>query len=109
MYKGLDLMQTRNRLLDDIAKVANSAAGTFAGVKGEIENLIRHRVESLMADMNMVNRDEFNAFKAMVSKARSEQEKLEKKVKQLEAKINKSVKSSKPRKKATTKKHQSKK
>ena len=99
-------MQTRNRLLDDIAKVANSAAGTFAGVKGEIENLIRHRVESLMADMNLVNRDEFNAFKAMVSKARSEQEKLEKKVKQLEAKIHKKEKIAKPKKKSTTKKQQ---
>jgi BMFP domain-containing protein YqiC len=101
-------MQTRNRLLDDIAKVANSAAGTLAGVKEEIENLIRHRVESLMADMNMVNRDEFNAVKAMVAKSRSEQERLEAKVKQLEAKINKPVKRSQPRKKATTKKQQSK-
>ena len=101
-------MQTRNRLLDDIAKVANSAAGTFAGVKEEIENLIRHRVESLMADMNMVNRDEFNAVKAMVAKSRSEQERLEAKVRQLEAKINKPVKRSQPRKKAATKKQQSK-
>ena len=101
-------MQTRNRLLDDIAKVANSAAGTFAGVKGEIENLIRHRVESLMADMNMVNRDEFNAVKAMVAKSRNEQERLEEKVKKLEARINKPVKPSQPRKKATTKKRRSK-
>ena len=44
-----------------------------------------------MADMNMVNRDEFNAVKAMVAKSRSEQERLEAKVKQLEAKINKPV------------------
>ena len=70
--------------------------------------MIRHRVESLMADMNMVNRDEFNAVKAMVAKSRSEQERLEAKVKQLEAKINKPVKRSQPRKKATTKKQQSK-
>ena len=32
-------MQTRNRIFDDIAKVANSAAGTFAGLKGEVEGL----------------------------------------------------------------------
>ena len=56
----------------------------------------------------MVNRDEFNAVKAMVAKSRSEQERLEAKVKQLEAKINKPVKRSQPRKKATTKKQQSK-
>ena len=32
-------MQTRNRIFDDIAKVANSAAGTFAGLKDEVEGL----------------------------------------------------------------------
>ena len=100
-------MQTRNRLLDDIAKVANSAAGTFAGVKGEIENLIRHRVESLMADMNMVNRDEFNAVKAMVAKSRSEQESLERKVKLLQAQIKKTENRSQPSKRKTTKKRSS--
>ena len=96
-------MQTKNRLLDDIAKVANSAAGTFAGVKEEIENMIRHRVESLMADMNMVNRDEFNALKAMVAKSRGEQEHLESKVKTLEAKINRPKKLTQPKKTTATK------
>ena len=57
-------MQTRNRLFDDIAKVANSAAGTLFGLKDEIENMVRHRVEGLMTDMNMVTRDEFDAVKA---------------------------------------------
>ena len=32
-------MQTRNRLFDDLAKVANSAAGIMAGLKDEIEKL----------------------------------------------------------------------
>ena len=76
-------MQTKNRLFDDIAKVANSAAGTFAGMKEEIENMVRHRVESILIDMNMVNRDEFNAVKEMVSISRIKQEQLEEKVKKL--------------------------
>ena len=80
-------MQTRNRLFDDIAKVANSAAGTFVGLKSEIENMVRHRVEGLLADMNMVTRDEFDAVKAMAAKARTEQERLENKFKELEAKV----------------------
>ena len=97
-------MQTKNRLFDDIAKVANSAAGTFAGMKEEIENMIRHRVESLLIDMNMVNREEFNAVKEMVSKSRIKQEQLEEKVKKLESKISQLSKLAQRRKKSTAKK-----
>ncbi len=100
-------MQTKNRLFDDIAKVANSAAGTFAGMKEEIENMVKHRVESLLIDMNMVNRDEFNAVKEMVSKSRIQQEQLEKQVKKLESKINQLSNLNQRRKKATAKKRTS--
>ena len=97
-------MQTKNRLFDDIAKVANSAAGTFAGMKEEIENMVRHRVESILIDMNMVNRDEFNAVKEMVSKSRIQQERLEKNVKQLESRISQLSKIRQQRKKTAAKK-----
>jgi BMFP domain-containing protein YqiC len=80
-------MQTRNRLFDDLAKVANSAAGTIAGVKGEIEAVVRQRVESFIGEMNIVTREEFDAVKAMAAKARDEQEKLKKKIAKLEAKL----------------------
>ena len=102
-------MQTKNRLFDDIAKVANSAVGTIAGLKGEIENLVKHRVENLMADMNMISRDEFEAVKAMIAKARSEQERLEAKIKVLEKKLTKSLKPAPHRKRASTKNKQIKK
>ena len=96
-------MQTRNRLFDDIAKVANSAAGTLFGLKDEIENMVRHRVEGLMTDMNIVTRDEFDAVKAMAAKARSEQERLEKKIKALEMKAKKASKYTKNKPKKATK------
>ena len=97
-------MQTKNRLFDDIAKVAISAAGTFAGMKEEIENMVRHRVESILIDMNMVNRDEFNAVKEMVSKSRIQQERLEENVKKLESRINQSSNIRQQRKKTAAKK-----
>ena len=81
-----------------------SAAGTFAGMKEEIENMIRHRVESLLIDMNMVNREEFNAVKEMVSKSRIKQEQLEEKVKKLESKVSQLSKLAPRRKKPTAKK-----
>ena len=80
-------MQTRNRLFDDLAKVANSAAGTMAGLKDEIENMIRHRFESFMAELNMVSREEFDVVKALAAKARLEQERLEKRIEELESKL----------------------
>ena len=80
-------MQTRNRIFDDLARVANGAASTLAGLKAEIEASIRQRVERLLADMDTVPREEFEAVKAMAAKARSEQEKLEKRVQALEAEL----------------------
>ena len=95
-------MQTRNRIFDDLAKVANSAAGTMVGLKGEIENMVRYRIEGLMADMNMVSREEFDAVKTMATKARLEQGALEKRIEALEAKLEASVPTPKVKKKART-------
>ena len=69
-------MQTRNRVLDDIAKVAGGAASVLSGVKDEIEALGRARLERLLAAMDLVTRDEFEAVRAIAVKARAEQEKL---------------------------------
>ena len=82
-------MQTSNRLLDDIAKVANSAVSTLSGVKGEVEAVVRQQLDRLLSDMDLVPRDEFDAVKAMAAKARTEQEILEKRVAKLEAALAK--------------------
>lgn len=80
-------MQTTNRLLDDLAKVANSAVTTLVGVKDEIEAIVSHRLERFLAEMDVVPRDEFEAIKAVATTARAEQEKLEKRVVELEARL----------------------
>lgn len=77
-------MQTRNRLLDDIARVANGAAGVATGMRDEIEALVQQRVERVLARLNLVTREEFEAVKAMAVKARSEQEALEERLHVLE-------------------------
>ncbi len=80
-------MPTKNMIFDDLAKVAGGAASTVAGLRDEAEALIRQQLERLMADGGTVPRDEFDAVKAVAAKARSEQEKLEKRVCALEAKL----------------------
>ncbi len=78
-------MQTDNRILDDLARVAGGAFGTLNDVRVEIENLFKQRLERVLSDLDVVPRDEFDAVKAMAEKARMEQEALEKRVAVLEA------------------------
>ena len=80
-------MQTDNRLLDDIARVAGGAFGTLAGIRNEVETLVKQRLERFMADLDHVPREEFDAVKAMAEKARTEQEALAKRVAALEAQL----------------------
>ncbi|MFQ5763490.1 MAG: accessory factor UbiK family protein [Rhodospirillales bacterium] len=77
-------MQTRSRVFDDFAKVAGGAVSTLAGVKAEIEALVRQQIERFLVDADMVPRDEFDAVKAVAARARAEQEALETRVRALE-------------------------
>ena len=80
-------MQTRGRVFDDMARLANGAVGALAGAGRELEAMIRAQIEKLLANMDLVRRDEFEAVKAMAAKARAEQERLEARVAALEARL----------------------
>lgn len=80
-------MQTSNRFLDDLAKVANGAATTLAGIKDEIDQQVRQRIERFLIDADVVPREEFEAVRDMAATARREQEKLEARVAALEARL----------------------
>src|SRR5690349_11625679 len=80
-------MQSQNRFFDDLARVAAGAMGTLSGVKSEVETRIREQLERVLAGMDLVSRDEFEAVKAMAAKARSEQEDLQKRVAGLESRL----------------------
>jgi BMFP domain-containing protein YqiC len=80
-------MQSQNRFFDDLARVASGALGTLSGVKTEVETRLREQLEKVLAGMDLVSRDEFEAVKAMAAKARSEQEDLASRVAELESKL----------------------
>lgn len=80
-------MQTENRLLDDLARVATGALGALTGVRDEVEARLRDQVERILGRMNLVRREEFDAVQAMAAKARAAQEALEQRVAQLEARL----------------------
>ena len=81
-------MQTRNRLLDDLARIAGSAAGVAAGLKEEVEGRLRQQFERVLDRMELVERDEFDAVKAMAAEARAENERLANRIAKLEAALD---------------------
>ncbi|HEY1298961.1 MAG TPA: accessory factor UbiK family protein [Stellaceae bacterium] len=80
-------MQSQNRFFDDLARVAAGAASTLSGVRGEVEARLRGQLERVLAGMDLVSREEFEAVKAMAAKAREEQEDLARRVAALEARL----------------------
>ncbi|MEQ8227418.1 MAG: accessory factor UbiK family protein [Rhodospirillales bacterium] len=94
-------MQTSNKILDDLAKVANGAVATMTGIKDEVEAMVRQQVERFLADGNLVPRDEFDAMAEVARNARAAQEKLEARVAKLEAALAANP-AQKARKSATT-------
>lgn len=96
-------MQTRSKIFEDLSKVAQGATQSFIGVRGEVDALVRGQLSRLLADMDLVPREEFDAVKAMAQKAREENEKLEARLKKLEAKLGTATAKA-PAKKAAPKK-----
>ena len=80
-------MQTDSHILDDVARVATGAMGAASGLKGELDALVKRRLEGILAKMDLVPRDEFDAVKEMAAKARSESEALAERVAKLEARL----------------------
>jgi len=80
-------MQTENKLLDDLARLASGAAGSLADLKAEIEVRAKEAVEALAARMDLVTREEFEAVKALAAEARGRADKLEAQVAELETVI----------------------
>lgn len=80
-------MQTQSRLFDDLARVAGGALGALSGVREEVELLMRGRMERLLAEMDLVPREEFEVVKAMAAEARAENERLAARLAALEARL----------------------
>lgn len=78
-------MQVDNRLLDDLARVASGALGALSGVRGEVEAQLKQQFQRILGEMDLVTRDEFEAVKQVAANARTEQERLEKRLARLEA------------------------
>ncbi|WP_371397341.1 accessory factor UbiK family protein [Fretibacter rubidus] len=69
-------MQSKAKPLDDLSNLMTNAMGAVKGVGDEVKAMGRARAESLIADMDLVGREEFEVFKALLAKQATEIEAL---------------------------------
>ncbi|MCB1410990.1 MAG: accessory factor UbiK family protein, partial [Rhodobacteraceae bacterium] len=50
-------MQTRNKVLDDVAQLMQNALGVAQGAKSEAETALKGLVDRWLADRNLVTRE----------------------------------------------------
>ena len=79
-------MQSENPLISDFVKLANSMAGTLAGMTREAREGARERFKEALGGLDFVSREEFDAVKDMAARAREDTVKLEARLAALEAK-----------------------
>jgi BMFP domain-containing protein YqiC len=81
------MAQTNNRILDEIARLMNDAAGVAQGVRREFDTVFRSQAERVLRDLDIVQREEFEAVKEMARLAREENEELKARIQALEARL----------------------
>jgi BMFP domain-containing protein YqiC len=78
---------SQNQVFDDFARLMADASELAQGVRREAETAMKSQLERLLAAMDVVTREEFEAVKQMAAKARDDNKKLSQKVAALEAAI----------------------
>ena len=81
------MTQTSNRFFDEVARLMNDAAGVAGGVRREFDTMMRTQAERILRDLDVVQREEFEAVKEMARLAREENEALKARIAALEAKL----------------------
>lgn len=65
-------MQTRNPILDEFAKLTTGAMGLAQAAGDEAKAAWRAQTDRLVAEMDLVRRDEFDVLKAEIAALRAE-------------------------------------
>lgn len=75
------------KVFDDLSRLAGGALGALGGLRGEIEEMVRQRVERVATDLDLVTREDFEAVREMAAEARAENERLADRIATLEARL----------------------
>ena len=81
------MAQSGPRILDDLARLMSDAAGVATGMRREVETIAKTQMERLLSTMDVVTREEFEAVREMAVLAREENDKLARRIEELETKL----------------------
>jgi BMFP domain-containing protein YqiC len=87
MQQEAYMQQPRGRIFDDLGKLVSDAAGMAQGVRREVETIVKTQIERLLASMDVVQREEFEAVRDLAAAAREENESLKARIAALEQKL----------------------
>lgn len=59
-------MSQNSRIFDDLGRLMNEAAGVADGVRREVETVVKGQAQRLVADMDLVKREDFDALRELV-------------------------------------------
>ncbi|MBD3764468.1 MAG: accessory factor UbiK family protein [Rhodobacterales bacterium] len=65
-------MSTPNKFFDDISQLMTNAMGVAQGARTEAENAMKSLLDRWLADRDLITREEFEAVRAMATRAREE-------------------------------------
>jgi len=80
-------MSDRPRFFEDLAGVAGGAISALAGLRDEVEAVVRARVDEAIRRLELVRRDELEAVTELAANARAAQEVAEARLAALEARV----------------------
>ena len=78
-------MAQSSRILDNVGRLMNDAAGVADGVRREAESMIRAQAERFVMDMNLVKREDYDALRELVQAQGEEIARLRRELEELQA------------------------
>lgn len=79
-------MNQNSRIFDDLGRLMNEAAGVADGVRREVETVFKSQAKRIVADMDLVKREDFDALRELVEVQGEEIDQLRKELAALRAK-----------------------
>ena len=81
-------MQSRNQIIDDLARLLTNALGLAQNASGEIDNAVKSILNRYLADQGLVTREEFEVYQLMLQKTTEEINVLKKDLIKIEEQLN---------------------
>jgi BMFP domain-containing protein YqiC len=81
-------MSDRPRFFDDLAGVAGGAISALAGLREELEAMMRARMDEAIRKLDLIRREEFDAMAEVAANARAGQEAAEAKLAALDTRLS---------------------